>query len=253
MPAQPEIRILDTPANLFLAAAAEFAALASQPVQNHGRFSVALSGGSTPKALYTLLASGSVPNIPWEKIFFFFGDERFVPPDHPDSNYCMARETGLFAKVPDDHVFRVRTEEKDADAAALDYEQTLRKFFSLQPGEFPRFDLVFLGLGPDGHTASLFPGTAALNETRRLVVANWVEKFHSYRITFTLPVLNRAACVIFLAAGADKADIVREVLENGNANLPSQKVRPSDGRLLWLLDRAAGQRLKQADEKTSDR
>lgn len=253
MPAQPEIRILDTPANLFLAAAAEFAALASQPVQNHGRFSVALSGGSTPKALYTLLASGSVPNIPWEKIFFFFGDERFVPPDHPESNYRMARETRLFSKVPDDNVFRVRTEEKDAAAAALDYEQIVRKFFSLQPGEFPRFDLVLLGLGPDGHTASLFPGTAALNETRRLVVANWVEKFHSYRITFTLPVLNRAACVIFLAAGADKADIVREVLENGNANLPSQKVRPSDGRLLWLLDRAAGQRLKQADEKTSDR
>jgi len=251
MQVQPEVRILDTPANLFLAAAAEFATLASQAVQNHGRFSVALSGGSTPKSLYSLLASGSVPNIPWEKIFFFFGDERFVPPDHPDSNYRMARETGLFAKVSDNQVFRVRTEEKDADAAALDYEQTLRKFFGLQPGEFPRFDLVFLGLGPDGHTASLFPGTAALNETRRLVVANWVDKFQSYRITFTLPVLNRAACVMFLVAGADKADIVREVLENENANLPSQKVRPPDGRLLWLLDRAASQRLNRLTKKTS--
>jgi len=244
MSSPPEIRVLDTPADLFLAAATEFATLASQAVRSQERFSVALSGGSTPKALYTLLASGSVPNIPWEKIFFFFGDERFVPPDHPDSNYRMARETGLFAKVSDDHVFRVRTEGKDADAAALDYEHTLRKFFGLQLGEFPRFDLVFLGLGPDGHTASLFPGTVALNEKRRLVVANWVEKFHSYRITFTLPVLNRAACVMFLVAGADKADIVREVLENGSANLPSQKVRPSDGRLLWLLDRVAGQRLK---------
>jgi len=244
MSSPPEIRVLDTPADLFLAAATEFATLASQAVRSQERFSVALSGGSTPKALYTLLASGSVPNIPWEKIFFFFGDERFVPPDHPDSNYLMARETGLFAKVSDDHVFRVRTEEKDAHTAALDYEQTVRKFFGLQPGEFPRFDLVFLGLGPDGHTASLFPGTVALNEKRRLVVANWVEKFHSYRITFTLPVLNRAACVMFLAAGGDKADIVREVLENGSANLPSQKVRPSDGRLLWLLDRVAGQRLK---------
>ncbi len=252
MSSPPEIRVLDTPADLFLTAAAEFATLASRAVQSHGRFSVALSGGSTPKSLYTLLASGSVSNIPWERIFFFFGDERFVPPDHPDSNYRMARETGLFSKVSDDRVFRVRTEEKDADTAALDYEQTLRKFFGLQPREFPRFDLVLLGLGPDGHTASLFPGTAALNEARRLVVANWVDKFQTYRITFTLPVLNRAACVMFLVAGADKADIVREVLENENANLPSQKVRPPNGRLLWLLDRAAGQRLKQPAKKTSD-
>jgi 6-phosphogluconolactonase len=239
MPAQPEIRIVNTPAELFQAAATEFAALAVQAVQSHGRFSVALSGGSTPKTLYALLASGSVPNIPWEKIFFFFGDERFVPPDHPDSNYRMAREAGLFAKVPDDHVFRLRTEEKDADTAALQYEQTVQRFFGLQPGEFPRFDLVFLGLGPDGHTASLFPGTAALNEKSRLVVANWVDKFQTYRITLTLPVLNRAACVLFLISGADKANIVREVLKNANANLPSQKVRPADGRLLWLLDRGA--------------
>ena len=239
MPAQPEIRILNTPADLFQAAATEFAALASQAVQSNGRFSVALSGGSTPKSLYTLLASGSIQNIPWEKIFLFFGDERCVPPDHPDSNFRMAREAGLFSKVPNDHVFRVRTEEKDADTAALDYEQTLRKFFGLQPGEFPRFDLALLGLGPDGHTASLFPGTTALNEKSRLVVANWVDKFQSYRITLTLPVLNRCACVMFLASGPDKSNIVREVLENENANLPSQKVRPANGRLLWLLDRAA--------------
>jgi 6-phosphogluconolactonase len=239
MPAQPEIRIVNTPAELFQAAATEFTTLALQAVQSRGRFSVALSGGSTPKTLYALLASGSLPNIPWEKIFFFFGDERFVPPDHPDSNYRMAREAGLFAKVPDDHVFRLRTEEKDADTAALQYEQTVQRFFGLQPGEFPRFDLVFLGLGPDGHTASLFPGTAALNEKSRLVVANWVDKFQTYRITLTLPVLNRAACVLFLISGADKANIVREVLKNANANLPSQKVRPADGRLLWLLDRGA--------------
>jgi len=239
MPPPPEIRILNTPADLFQAAATEFAALASQAVQGNGKFTVALSGGSTPKSLYALLASGSIPNIPWEKIFFFFGDERCVPPDHPDSNYRMAREAGLFAKVSNDHVFRVLAEEKDADTAARAYEQTLRKFFGLQPAEFPRFDLVLLGLGPDGHTASLFPGTAALNENSRLVVANWVDKFQTYRITSTLPVLNRAACVMFLASGADKANIVREVLENENANLPSQKVRPADGRLLWLLDRAA--------------
>ena len=240
MPAPSEIRILNTPAELFQAAASEFAALASQAVQNNGRFSVALAGGSTPKNLYALLANGSVPNIPWEKVFFFFGDERCVPPDHPDSNYRMARETGLFSKVPNYQVFRVHSEEKDANTAALDYEETLHKFFDLRPGEFPRFDLVLLGLGPDGHTASLFPGTAALDEKNRLVVANWVDKFQTYRITFTLPVLNRAACVMFLASGADKSNIVHEVLENENANLPSQKVRLENGRLLWLLDRAAG-------------
>jgi 6-phosphogluconolactonase len=243
MTPRPEIRILNTPAELFQAAATEFAALASQAVRSNGRFSVALSGGSTPKNLYALLASGSIPNIPWENIFFFFGDERFVPPDHPDSNYRMARETGLFSKVPDDHVFRVRTEEKDADTAARAYEQTLQKFFDLRSGEFPRFDLVLLGLGPDGHTASLFPGTAALNEDSRLVVANWVEKFQSYRITFTLPVLNRSACAMFLASGADKSKIVHEVLKNDEANLPSQRVRPADGKLVWLLDRAAASEL----------
>jgi 6-phosphogluconolactonase len=243
MPPRPDTRILNTTADLFEAAATEFVNLASQAVQNSGRFTVALSGGSTPKSLYALLASGSIPNIPWENIFVFFGDERFVPPDHPDSNYRMVRETGLFSKIPEGNVFRVHTEDKDANTAARDYEQALRKFFGLRPGEFPRFDLVLLGLGPDGHTASLFPGTAALNEQSSLVVANWVDKFQTYRLTFTLPVLNRAASVMFLVSGAEKADIVREVLENKNANLPSQKVRPADGRLLWLLDRAAGSRL----------
>src|SRR5262249_32986322 len=154
--------------------------LAAQAVQIRGRFTTALSGGSTPKSLYSLLASGAVPNLPWEKLFFFFGDERFVPPDHPESNYRMARETGLFSKGPNDHVFRVPTEAKDADTAAADYEQTMQKFFSLQAGDVPRFDLILLGLGPDGHTASLFPGTAALSAKKRLVVANWVDKFQMY-------------------------------------------------------------------------
>src|SRR5580698_4858576 len=249
MPAKPEVRILNTPAELFQAAAAEFAALAAQAVKTSGRFSVALSGGSTPKSLYSLLASGSISNIPWDKIFFFFGDERFVLPDDPESNYRMARETGLFSKVPSDHVFRVPTEEKDADAAALNYDQTLRKFFSLQPGEFPRFDLVLLGLGPDGHTASLFLDAAAPTEKSCLVVANWVEKFHSYRITFTLPVLNRAANVAFLASGPDKASILKEVLDNESADLPSQKVHPSDGKLLWLVDQAAASGLSQLERR----
>ena len=238
MPAQSEIRILKTAAELFEAAAAEFAALASQAVQASGRFTVALSGGSTPRALYSLLAAKS--NIPWDKIYFFWGDERHVPPDHPESNYRMANEA-LLSKVHarPENIFRIHAEEKDAAAAALQYEQALKDFFHLSPGQFPRFDLVLLGIGTDGHTASLFPGTAALNETQRLMVANWVPKFSAYRLSFTFPILNAAACVIFLASGPDKAAILREILENRAADLPSQRVQPTNGALIWLVDQAA--------------
>ena len=238
MPAKPEIRILMTAAELFEAAAAEFAARASQAVRASGRFTVALSGGSTPKALYSLLATKS--NIPWDKIYFFWGDERHVPPDHPESNYRMANEA-LLSKVPvrPENIFRIHAEENDAAAAALQYEQALRDSFHLSPGQFPRFDLILLGTGPDGHTASLFPGTAALNETQRLVVANWVPKFNTHRITFTFPVLNAAACVIFLASGPDKAAILHEILENRAADLPSQRVQPTNGKLIWMVDEPA--------------
>jgi 6-phosphogluconolactonase len=235
---QTELHVLNTPDDLFHEAARQFATLARNALQTKGKFCVALSGGSTPKSLYTLLASGSISDIPWDKIYFFFGDERHVPPDHPESNYRMANEA-LLSKIPQPHVFRVPAEEKDADAAARAYEQTIRSFFNLKPGEIPRLDLILLGLGPDGHTASLFPGSAALEERNHLVVANWVEKFNTHRITMTLPVLNHAACDMFLVSGADKAAIVHEVLENPQADLPSQKVRPEDGRLVWLLDRAA--------------
>jgi len=240
----PEIRILKTRDQLFEAAAAEFAAQATEAVRARGRFTVALSGGSTPKGLYSLLATK--PGIPWDKIYFFWGDERHVPPDHPDSNYRMANEA-LLSRIPapPDHIFRMRAEEKDADAAALQYEQTLNEVFHLSPGQFPRFDLILLGLGSDGHAASLFPDSAALNETRRLVVANWVEKFKTDRLTFTFPVINAAACVIFLASGPDKAAILHEVLENQAANLPSQKVQPTNGRLLWLIDAAAASALSR--------
>lgn len=193
-----------------------------------------------------MLASGAFASVPWDEICVFFGDERHVPPDHPDSNYRMAYET-LLSKVPisPENVFRIHGEEEDAATAAMAYEQTIQRFFNLQPGEFPRFDLILLGLGPDGHTASLFPGSAALEEKNHLVVANWVEKFKAYRITLTLPVLNQAACIMFLVSGEDKAAIVREVLENSNAGLQSQKVRPEDGRLLWLMDQAAASLLSR--------
>ncbi len=240
---EADIRILNTPQELFQAAAAEFIALASTAIRDHEKFSVALSGGSTPKSLYSVLARSA---LPWDKIFFFWSDERHVPPDHPESNYRMAKEALLsIVPVPPENIFRVRAEEKDANVVAKDYEEALRSFFRLRPGEFPRFDLILLGLGPDGHTASLFPNTPALNETKRLVVANWVEKFKTNRITFTYPVLNYAACVIFLVSGGDKSEIVREVLENPGADLPSQKVHPANGRLLWLLDKDAASKLSK--------
>jgi 6-phosphogluconolactonase len=244
MPVPAEIRIVDTANELFSAAALEFVTLASQAVKHNGRFTVALSGGSTPKKLYSLLAQQATA-IPWDKTYFFFGDERHVPPNDPDSNYGMVNEAMLSkVPVPPENVFRIHSE-KGAAVAAQEYEETLRGFFELKPNQLPRFDLILLGVGPDGHAASLFPGSAALNETKRLVVANWVEKLKTYRITLTFPLLNHAACVTFLASGADKASILHEVLENPSANLPSQRVRPEDGRLVWLVDRAAAASLSR--------
>lgn len=244
MPTQPELRILKNAADLFEAAAAEFEAQASAAVRASGKFTVALSGGSTPKTLYSLLATK--PGIPWDKIYFFWGDERHVPPDDPESNYRMANQT-LLSRVPAraENIFRIHSEEKDAAAAALQYEQTLKDVFHLSPGTFPRFDLIFLGVGPDGHTASLFPGTSALTEMHRLVVANWVPKFDTDRITVTFPVLNAAACVIFVMSGADKAPILQNVLENTAADLPSQKVRPVNGKLIWMVDEPAASGLSR--------
>lgn len=235
-----EIRVLNSTGDLFQAAAAEWAAIASQAVSDKGRFTVALSGGSTPKSLYGLLASDFAPKLPWDKSFFFWGDERHVPPDHPESNYRMVNEAMLSkVPVPSANIFRVRAEENDPAVAASSYERTLKEFFHLRPGEFPRFDLTLLGIGPDGHTASLFPGTAALGENQRLVVANWVEKFNTFRITVTFPVLNSSAYVMFLVSGKEKSGILREVLEDPSAHLPSQDIKPVNGRLLWLVDRDA--------------
>ncbi len=242
-----EVRVLATPQELFQAAAKMFVSKANAAVERQGRFTVALSGGSTPKGLYTLLATDFQSSIPWERIFFFWGDERHVPPGHPDSNYRMAY-TALLSKVPvpPQNVFRIPAEDQNPDAVAEAYEKTLRGFFQLRPGQLPRFDLLLLGMGPDGHTASLFPGTRALEERARLVAPNWVEKFKAYRITLTLPALNHSACIVFLVSGEDKATTLRSVLEGNSSaeQLPASMVRPTDGRLLWLLDRTAAGGLK---------
>ena len=248
MPSTRSIEVLASAPDLFHAAAEEFVRTARTAIGAQGRFAVALSGGSTPKALYSLLATNYADFV-WNRVFLFFGDERHVPPTDADSNYRMVKESLLTKiQIPAENVFRVQAENPDAAAAASEYEAQLRRFFELRsgdrPGEFPRFDLILLGLGPDGHTASLFPDSTALEEQSRLVVANWVAKFNAHRITFTFPVLNRAAEIIFLASGADKADMVRQVLEGKNTPpLPSQRVQPSDGKLLWMLDEAAAAKL----------
>ena len=246
MSASATIRILSTPQELFSAAAEEVVKATNEAVAARGRFTIALSGGSTPKSLYNLLATNARTVLPWDKMFFFWGDERHVAPTDAESNYRMTDEAMLSkVPVPPGNVFRIPAENPDADAVATEYEKTLRKFFKLEPGAFPHFDLILLGLGPDGHTASLFPGTAALKEKSRLVVANWVEKLNTHRLSLTFPVLNAARCVAFLVSGTDKASVLKTVLEEDapGEQYPAKLVRPSDGNLVWLLDRAAASNL----------
>lgn len=250
MPAtKPEIQIVANADALYQAAAAEFMRQVRAAVEAKSACTVALSGGSTPKGLYGLLADDPTwrGQVPWDKMYVFWGDERHVPPDHAESNYRMANKA-LLSKVPipPANVHRIKSEHPDAHQVADDYEQTLQAFFHLAAGQLPRFDLILLGLGPEGHTASLFPGTKALHETRRLVVSTWVGKFFTDRITLTPPVLNNAASVIFLVSGEDKALALKAVLEGHDEpeQLPAQLIRPAHGRLLWLVDRAAASLLE---------
>lgn len=245
-----ELKVFDDVSALMRGAAEEIVSAARQAVADHGLFSWALSGGSTPRDLYRLLASDeNRGRMPWNAIHFFWGDERHVPPDHPDSNFRMAREAMLDAvPVPPGNIHRVPAEEPDASRAAAEYEAALRSFFGLSAGEWPRFDLILLGLGKDGHTASLFPGGDAVNERRRLVVAPWVEAQKTFRITFTPPVLNHARRVMFLAAGDDKAEALLAVLEGAREpeRYPAQIVGGGEGNVSWWVDRAAARLLKAA-------
>jgi 6-phosphogluconolactonase len=220
----------------------------SASLQTRDVYSIALSGGATPRRLYSLLAGDPElrGQIPWDRVHFFWGDERHVPRDHPESNYHMAFEAMLSrVPIPPDNIHRMRGEDPDADRAAGDYAREIRRFFGIESGQIPVFNCVLLGLGADGHTASLFPATSALAETERLVVANWVTKFQSYRITLTLPVFNKAAQVLFLVCGEDKAETLKAVLEGNrqSSRYPAQRIQPSDGELIWFLDRSAAGRL----------
>jgi len=220
--------------------------LAARSVQQSGRFTLSLSGGSTPKSLYSTLASPQFRDrIPWSSVHLFWGDERCVPPDHAQSNYRMVNEA-LISKVsiPAANIHRLEGENSDPKKAAEKYEALLKELFHLQGARRPRFDLLFLGMGDEGHTASLFPDSAALTELQRLVVANYVDKLHAWRLTFTMPVINAAAEVAFLIAGAGKAEIVSQVF--AGAPLPAAQVQPSNGQLSWFFDRAAAGKLSAA-------
>jgi 6-phosphogluconolactonase len=246
------LRIVAGGAELARAAAEEVVRLAGDAVRARGRFTFVLSGGSTPRSLFRLLADPDESfrdRIEWSAVHVFWGDERCVPPDHPDSNYRMAREALLdHVPIPADHVHRIPAEDPDPQNAAARYDTELRTSFSLADGELPRFDLILLGLGPDGHTASLFPGNAAVREQQRRVIAPFVDKFNAHRITFTAPVINHAAAVIFLVSGEEKAAALAAVVE-GEPQVdlyPAQIVRPEDGMLLWLVDRAAAAQLTRS-------
>jgi len=225
-----------------------FAELARKAAAAGHDFAVALSGGSTPRLMHRLLAGAPYrAEVDWSRIQFYWGDDRHVAPDDPESNFRMARETLLDA-VPlrEEQIHRMHTEETDARTAADLYEQELRQYFHLTPGQLPRFDLICLGMGPDGHTASLFPHTPALHITDRLVVANPVPKLNTDRITLTEPVINAAAAVAFLIAGPDKAAALAAVLDGPRDadEYPSQRIHPSDGDLYWYVDRAAASQLR---------
>ena len=232
-------------------AAELFLQLATQAVSVKGKFTTALSGGSTPRLLYSLLGSNRFQSrLPWSKLHLFWGDERCVPPDHPQSNYAMTRSVMLSkVPIPEENVYRIAAE-KGASPAAAEYEQTLRKFFALAENERPCFDLILLGMGTDGHVASLFPGTAALRESRRFVTATYVEKLKAYRVTLTAPAINQAANVVFLISGEPKAPVLGEVLRGSYqpTRFPSQLIQPTQGKLLFLIDRAAASKLSATRE-----
>jgi len=248
MDAPFEIRIADDPVSLAEIAAHEVVNVARAAVAARGRFTVALAGGSTPRATYRRLAQPPLATqMPWDRTLVFFGDERGVPPTHADSNYGMAHSALLaHVSIQPERVFRIRGEDPDPDAVAADYARVLAEALGVRRGETPRLDLVLLGLGIDGHTASLFPGSPVLKETFRTVAAvHAAAASVPQRFTLTYPVLNAAACVIYIVSGAEKAKVVKAALADSTTTVPAAMVRPSDGRLLWVLDRAAAAALPQ--------
>jgi 6-phosphogluconolactonase len=221
--------------------------IAKKAIKKKGKCTVALAGGSTPQKLYELLITDDFRNqIDWENIYFFFGDERDVSPISAKSNFRLANEHLLAPlNIEKENIFRWQTEIINAVEVAQIYEKTIRKFFELENDEFPRFDLIFLGMGDDGHTASLFPFSDALLEKKKIVVANYVEKLDTNRLTFTYPTINNAANVVFTVTGSGKAKALKEVLEGENncEKFPSQCVTVNNGELFWMVEKSAAQLL----------
>jgi 6-phosphogluconolactonase len=239
-----KILILNDASQVARAAADRFVELARAAIDERGRFSVALAGGSTPKRAYELLASDEDKDrLDWSRVHIFFGDERCVPPDDAESNYRMANEAMLSRlPIPPQNIHRMQGV-GDAVANARLYEDELRTYFN--DASWPSFDLILLGMGDDGHTASLFPRSPALTEQQAWVVANWVEKFNAFRITLTAPAINHAAHIVFLVTGENKAERLAEVLrdEREPERLPSQLINPVDGSLEWFVDKSASAHL----------
>jgi 6-phosphogluconolactonase len=239
-----EIKIYETKEELYKGAAELIAGLISSYIRLHFKCTIALSGGTTPGNLYNILAKRYKQEIDWNNVFLFWGDERFVPAEHPDSNYKLASEN-LISKVSmhKENIFKINTDVLPDDAAGK-YEGILKKFFG--DNELPVFDIILLGLGKDGHTASIFPGTPAEYETNKWVMGYHVDSIDSNRITFTLPVINNAKNVIFLIAGEDKREIVEKIFIKQEENrFPALKVKPQNGTLFYLMDRAAAGELKE--------
>jgi 6-phosphogluconolactonase len=243
-----EVQILPDSARIARRAAEQVVEAAAAAVRDRGVFNLTLAGGSTPKALYSLLATDPIfkSQFPWDQTQFFFGDERHVPPNDSESNFRMASESMLskFTLKPE-QVLRIKGEYEDAEKAALEYEHALRAWFKLSPGQLPRFDVLLVGMGDEGHTLSLFPGTKALHDNGRLVMSNWIGKLFTERITITAPVANNSALAIFMVTKADKALALKGVLEGPYEpeQLPSQLIQPKNGKLLWLVDTAAAGKL----------
>jgi len=253
----PELRIMHGCDELAREAADFVLWVGQQTLAQAGRCRMVLAGGATPRALYRALARAGPGELDWQRVEFFFGDERCVPPDHPDSNYRMANET-LFTplKLDPNRVARMVGEGSNADAIARQYEATVRERCSTPAPAVPRFDLVLLGLGEDGHTASLFPQTPALEERVRLVIGSVAPREPRQRVTVTLPAINGAGTVVFLVSGAAKAPAVRAVLEPRDEyerRLPARLVQPTAGRLVWFLDREAAAHLAAVKQQVDDR
>jgi len=241
----PGVVVLEDAAAVAREGAVRFVALAREAIKARGAFHVALSGGKTPAAMYRVLAADDVRStVEWNRVQLYWSDERSVPPTHADSNFGMAeRELIAKIKIPPANIHRMEAERSDADRAAQEYEAMLRKLLPAGPGGFPCCDLIYLGMGPDGHTASLFPGSVGLNEKTRGVIFQPViiaDGTPAKRMTFTFPLLNAARAVIFLVTGADKTQKLREVLDGSHTPAyPSQGVRPAAGERIFLADRAA--------------